>query len=191
MKRWLFVVITVIVTGPVANAGEWYAGVDVGYVEHQFTPAYSFVSGREDISYENESYGVEARVHGGYVQKINSRLSMGYNIHASANDAEWTLNIPEPANFKYEQPYTWGVSITPTIQFSECAGLLLEAGLVQGIVGEHRVFFQVKPGPFFCHFPHGGMGKGGVFGQHRLYSLFFNGHDGPGNRTGGLVRQGA
>lgn len=138
MKRCVCGLLAVVLISGVAQAGQWYVGVDVGSIDYEFTPTYSFVSGRPDTEFKNEASGTEIGLNGGYMQEISDLLSVGFQAHVSANDAEWTLTLPDPADFSYEQPYTWGLSLVPVIKLWKGTSLVLEAGLVQGSVKQKK-----------------------------------------------------
>lgn len=138
MKRCVCALLAMVLISGVVQAGQWYVGADIGSIDYEFTPTYSFVSGRADAEFKNEASGTEIGLNGGYMQEICGWFSLGCQAHVSANDAEWKMSISEPANFSYEQPYTWGLSLVPTIKLCKKSSVVLEAGLVQGTIKEKK-----------------------------------------------------
>jgi opacity protein-like surface antigen len=138
MKRCICVLLVMLAMTGVAQAGQWYVGADIGAVDHEFTPTYAPCSGIPDVEFKNEDSGYLFGVNGGYMQEVCNIFSIGFQAHVSVNNSEWALNLPDPANFSYEQPYTWGLSVVPVIKLCKKSALVLEAGLIQGSVKEYK-----------------------------------------------------
>lgn len=122
------------------NAGEWFAGVESGYIEHKFTPEYSFAWGGRDSQFTNRSDGIELGLVAGYEFPVAERFSIIAQLRGAWNNSEFTLYLPsEPARFKYNNPFTLGFGIQPTFQLTEKLGLFADLGLSEGRFNEEKI----------------------------------------------------
>lgn len=137
MRKILITVLTVGMALP-ALAGRWYAGVDLGYVEHEFTPAYTFTYGREPTSFVDESDGMELGISGGYSEPVCPYFSIACQTRLAVNESEWSLTTDEPANLLYEIPFTWSLTVVPTFTITEKVLAFFETGFISGAVSEEK-----------------------------------------------------
>ncbi len=143
MKYCLSILAGILFTSA-AFAGQWYAGVDVGYIEHEYTPVYSFEYDRADTSFANTGDGTEVGFYGGCLQELNKYLALACQARFAVNNAQWELRLDEPASFKYEQPSMWSLSLIPVISITEKLSLTFEAGLMQGVIDEKKAASPVS-----------------------------------------------
>ncbi len=139
-QRW--VLSAVIALGVVASkdaaAQNYYAGVEVGNEHVSFNPNYSFVSGATNRSFDNEASGTGVGVLAGYRWKVAPDFSISLQGRLSTSNADWKLDLAEPASLKYAIPVTAAVSLLPTFKVSEKISLFAEGGIAMGEIEERK-----------------------------------------------------
>lgn len=121
-----------------AQAGRWYAGVDLGYVEHEFTPTYTFTYDRAPKDFVDKADGMEIGISGGYSEPVCPYFSMACQTRLTFNESEWTLSTDDPAELQYEIPLTCSLTVVPTFTVTEKVLLFLETGFIGGSVSEKK-----------------------------------------------------
>ncbi|MFK5922990.1 MAG: outer membrane beta-barrel protein [Verrucomicrobiota bacterium] len=141
MKKLLFSCAVVFFALSVsAQAEGWYAGIESGYVEQKYTPHYvTLRDDRSNASFTNKSDGFELGLVAGYEFALPKRFSIATQFRGTWNNAEWTLFLPnEPANLKYETPFTLGFSVLPTYQVTDKFGIFFDLGILAGQVKQEK-----------------------------------------------------
>ena len=139
--RTTILIAACVLTAGAAMAGNWYTGIDAGYIEQQYHASYTYTEpGHTPDKYLDHAYGVEVNMLGGYRFELHERVSLSAQVRASANDAEWNLFIPdEPSYLEYESPYAVFLSLVPAIRIVSQAEVFGELGIGQGYVKEEKV----------------------------------------------------
>ncbi len=135
---WICIVVCNFSVG-MALAEGWYVGAEVGEVNHEFFPDYTFRTGAPNIQFVNRSDGTELGIIGGYEKKVCNFFSTRFQARGSWNDSEWALFLPnEPANFRYSIEYNVGLSVVSVVHLHRFINILFELGLQQGYVEEKK-----------------------------------------------------
>jgi len=126
-------------SGLAPAADGYFAELGGGYNEITFTPEYSFVDGQPKRRFKDRAYGGSATLRGGY------RFPFGDSFHLDlAGDltyswADWELSLPwEPARFRYDLPYSLGLSAAPGVELGNGLSLFAEIGLNYAYVREEK-----------------------------------------------------
>ncbi len=141
MNKILFPVAVVLFIFTItAQAEGWYGGIESGYVEQKYTPHYvTLRDDRSNASFTNKADGFELGLVAGYEFALPKRFSIATQFRGTWNNAEWTLFLPnEPANLKYETPFTLGFSVLPTYQVTDKFGIFLDLGILAGQVKQEK-----------------------------------------------------
>jgi len=139
MKKILFLcVVSVFGLSIEGKAQGWFAGVEGGYIKHEFNPKYTFVGGGS-AEFHDTSDGLELGLVAGYDFAVAERFSLLTQFRGAWNNSEWTLFLPgEPARFKYDNPVTLGLSAQPTFKISDKLGIFAELGILEGKFNEEK-----------------------------------------------------
>ena len=139
-QRWLLsaVIALGVVVSNDARAQNYYLGIEVGNEHVSFNPDYSFVSGAANRSFDNEASGTGVGVLAGYHWKVAPNFSISLQGRLSTSNADWKLDLAEPASLEYAIPMTAAVSLLPTFQASEKISLFAEAGIAMGKIQERK-----------------------------------------------------
>ena len=127
-------------TGPLGFNGQWYAGIDAGYIEAKFTPAYTFLGEvRAPSQFKDLADGTEVGLVAGYRPSTDDRLSVALQGAFSANDAEWSMdNSSAPEHIEYSIPCAYRFSVLPTLKLVHGVSFLTEMGIGQGYVKQDK-----------------------------------------------------
>jgi opacity protein-like surface antigen len=117
----------------------WYAGIDIGSIDHHFYPEYTEAGSGEVSSFRDDADGLEAGLLAGVSIPLARRFSMAVQARIARTNSEWTLYLPnEPADFSYKIPTTFALSIVPAFQLSERVSIFGELGYINGDVNERK-----------------------------------------------------
>ena len=117
----------------------WYAGVELGQIDHYYLPEYTSAYNGEISSFRNDSDGTEIGLLAGISLPVAQQFSVAIEARIARNDSEWTLYLPnEPASFSYEIPTTVALSAKPVFQFNEQISVFGEIGFASGDVREWK-----------------------------------------------------
>ena len=137
--RQLLPALILFIAADQAQAEGWFGGIETGYIEHKFSPLYSFPSGGADSSFTNNADGFELGLVGGYTFDISERFTIPVQARGTWNDSKWTLYLDnEPAWFSYEIPFTLGLNTQPTFMITDRLGVFVELGVLTGQINEEK-----------------------------------------------------
>jgi opacity protein-like surface antigen len=121
-----------------ADAGFFYAGTEIGYVETRFEPQYLYMDGSSNDRYVDPAYGQTGSVIFGYMHPLAAGLSLGLQGRISLANDEWTLYTNEPAHLTYRIPYSYSVGLRPAIRLLDPVSVFFDAGIGQGNIQEMK-----------------------------------------------------
>ncbi|MGD9972210.1 MAG: outer membrane protein [Desulfatirhabdiaceae bacterium] len=120
------------------QAGSFYAGAELGYSSHRFTPEYNYTYDRPNSEFANMAYSSEIGWLGGYRFNLNDLFSGALQVRMAFSTADWSIDTDSPASLSYRIPYAAFISIQPDIALTKTLSLMLEAGAAQGLVKEKK-----------------------------------------------------
>lgn len=121
-----------------ADAGSFYAGTEIGYVETRFEPQYSYMDGSPNDRYLDPAYGQTGSLIFGYMHPLASGLSVGLQGRIGLSNEEWTLDTGESAHLAYRIPYYHSIGIRPAIRLSDSLSVFFDGGIGQGNIQEKK-----------------------------------------------------
>ncbi len=148
-KRLLAGVIFLLVSllGNTICTGQWFAGLEAGNIEHEFRPEYTFVIG-EPQKFINRTDGYEFGFTGGYrFSGFSERYFLSVQGQLSLNKVKWTFDIVDaypgteaggPANFQYDIPAVFNISICPELILLKNFSITGEIGMGKGYIREKK-----------------------------------------------------
>lgn len=138
-RRWIGGVAAVLgVLASQGAAAQYYLGAEAGREHLSFKPEYRFMNGTSNQTFDNQANGSSAGVIGGYHWKTAKDFSLDLQGRLSVSDSEWTMAIPEPAQFRYDLPVNMAVSVLPAYRITERFAVFAEAGLALGKIRERK-----------------------------------------------------
>jgi opacity protein-like surface antigen len=117
----------------------WYAGLDLGNIDHYYTPEYTSANDDGSSSFRNTSDGVEVGLLAGLNIPVAQHFSVAVEARVAQSDSEWTLYLPgEPADFSYKIPTMAALSIKPVFKLNDRVGVFGELGFATGNIKERK-----------------------------------------------------
>ena len=138
MKKILVICVFLCLTiASLVYAGQFYDGVDVGYITQNFKPHYFTLADSSNQQYYDSAFGTEINLFGGYKIPVKDDFDVKLQGSFSINNAIWSLffDMPNDTLFiKYSIPYNYEISILPTLSIIDNLSLFGELGIGQGYV---------------------------------------------------------
>lgn len=137
--KWMFGAVAVVsALGAQGAAAQYYLGVEAGRDHLAFQPEYRFVNGAPQQTYDNRASGAAFGVVGGYRWQSSRDFTFDVQGRVSVSNAEWTLDLPEPASLRYDVPMNVAVALLPAFRVSDKLSVFAEAGLALGKIRERK-----------------------------------------------------
>jgi opacity protein-like surface antigen len=126
--------------GAPVRAGEgWFVELGAGHGKQSFEPLYHYVDGGTPDQFKNDDAGFAGSLRLGHQQRLADRFGLGLSAEFIYQGANWTLTLPdEPADFDYEIPYTFSLSLQPDWELTPDWRVFAELGLAYGQVRERK-----------------------------------------------------
>lgn len=141
-----------------AHAGEWGAGLELGYGKQTFKPLYNYYGGYPSDSFTNRAYGAEAALFAEYRVHLSPVFSVGALGRVGGTPSGWSLDTNEPAHLAYDIPVNVALSVVPAVHLDDMTALFGELGVAGGYV-RHR-----KESPVWSSYDQRGWQAGLVVG---------------------------
>lgn len=133
--------LTLIGWAPATTAADsgYFLNLAAGYGKLQFSPLYHFEDGSPAEKFDDHEKDFVASLGAGYRLQLADGFSLDLGADFIYQNAEWTLTLPrEPADFRYEIPYTFGVRLAPAWEPAPRWRLYAELGYAYGRIKERK-----------------------------------------------------
>lgn len=161
-----------------ASGNAAYVGLESQAINHTFEPGYRFANGSPNTNYTNNSYGFGLNLLAGYTFDLSDLTSLAVQVHGGGNNLSWDLNLPAPGHIKYEIPYTYGLSLLPSLRVSDKFSLVAEVGFNRGYIRQQKSTVSQTEGLYnFTQWTNGYTLGAGVmydFNQKWHFSLLYH-----------------